>query len=779
MQGDITDYEKTQARLASDYRVLAGAELVRGNATELATVVENPPSLADAIRGRGRPSSWTRPSTAGGLSCRLDALERCRRHRGLPSSSSTPRRSPGDNGCFSRSGAPPGPHQGAEPARGKVLHGSPPLLAASRVHLGPLLDEARGVIREIEARSRDKGVVPQLVLNQHCVAREFRKRCREVAVARTTTSACSAACPPRKSPGLNGKGIFSIAQYSHTFRPRRRKQKAESGGPPAGPPAPGVGHPGGHGLRRERAGPAAGPVHAYLDVEGLPDRGFHYLIGLVVGGDAQAGVRLLGGPAAGRRLRPSGSLPEAVGSLGDLRAVPLRELRVGLPEEDGPYCTAATPNCSRKIEARSVNVLSLIYSRVFFPVHSNDLKSVAYFLGFRWSGGGRLRAPSPSSGGTTGRRPETSRLKQRLLTYNRGLPRPGACRGSRSVPSGPIGPPGGDGTGPRGRRRSRRCKTPRLAASSATPKFALARVRPDHEVRRTSTTSATRCSAAPAPPSRRAIRRKERRTPTGVQGQPRGRVRRVADRLPALRLGPTSARGADIRRLVDRPEAVPRRCQAMGDPVQGHAACRLPCGCLEATLPAANHYRAVPSKYGWGLCSWVAYATIVAAADQRGRRSKPSTTSSASASASAAVSQVCAARRPTTTGATYEVPAGRPAEGAAGPRRRDEGRRSKGPARAATCGRSPAPTSAVYVYAPTREGDTLRETLAGFKGVLVSDFYAAYDAMDCPQQKCLIHLIRDLNDDLLKNPFDEELSSRRPGSRPFSRRWSRRSTATG
>jgi hypothetical protein len=47
------------------------------------------------------------------------------------------------------------------------------------------------------------------------------------------------------------------------------------------------------------------------------------------------------------------------------------------------------------------------------------------------------------------------------------------------------------------------------------------------------------------------------------------------------------------------------------------------------------------------------------------------------------------------------------------------------------------------VYAPTREGDTVRETLAGFKGVLVSDFYAAYDAMDCQQQKCLVHLVRD------------------------------------
>jgi hypothetical protein len=67
------------------------------------------------------------------------------------------------------------------------------------------------------------------------------------------------------------------------------------------------------------------------------------------------------------------------------------------------------------------------------------------------------------------------------------------------------------------------------------------------------------------------------------------------------------------------------------------------------------------------------------------------------------------------------------------------------------------PRTAVYVYSPTREGDIVRDSLAGFKGVLVSDFYAAYDSLDCPQQKCLVHLIRDFNDDLLKHPFDEEL----------------------
>jgi len=62
-----------------------------------------------------------------------------------------------------------------------------------------------------------------------------------------------------------------------------------------------------------------------------------------------------------------------------------------------------------------------------------------------------------------------------------------------------------------------------------------------------------------------------------------------------------------------------------------------------------------------------------------------------------------------------------------------------------------------YVYSETREGDLIQTMLKDFKGVLVSDFYAAYDSIDCPQQKCLIHLIRDLNEDLLKHPYDEEL----------------------
>ena len=61
-----------------------------------------------------------------------------------------------------------------------------------------------------------------------------------------------------------------------------------------------------------------------------------------------------------------------------------------------------------------------------------------------------------------------------------------------------------------------------------------------------------------------------------------------------------------------------------------------------------------------------------------------------------------------------------------------------------------------FLYRPTREGQFLNDLLKDFKGVLISDFYAAYDSLECFQQKCLIHLIRDLNDDLRANPFDEE-----------------------
>ncbi len=64
--------------------------------------------------------------------------------------------------------------------------------------------------------------------------------------------------------------------------------------------------------------------------------------------------------------------------------------------------------------------------------------------------------------------------------------------------------------------------------------------------------------------------------------------------------------------------------------------------------------------------------------------------------------------------------------------------------------------SVYYLFRPTREADFLKDLLNEFNGVLISDFYTGYDALPCPQQKCLVHLIRDLNEDLFKNQLNTE-----------------------
>ena len=63
----------------------------------------------------------------------------------------------------------------------------------------------------------------------------------------------------------------------------------------------------------------------------------------------------------------------------------------------------------------------------------------------------------------------------------------------------------------------------------------------------------------------------------------------------------------------------------------------------------------------------------------------------------------------------------------------------------------------VFRLTETRETSVVRELLEGYPGVLITDFYAGYDALDCRQEKCWVHLVRDLNEDLWKYPYDEEL----------------------
>ncbi|MEZ6090313.1 MAG: transposase, partial [Pirellulaceae bacterium] len=62
----------------------------------------------------------------------------------------------------------------------------------------------------------------------------------------------------------------------------------------------------------------------------------------------------------------------------------------------------------------------------------------------------------------------------------------------------------------------------------------------------------------------------------------------------------------------------------------------------------------------------------------------------------------------------------------------------------------------LFKFSESRQISAVEGLLKQYEGVVVSDFYGGYDCLPCSQQHCLVHLIRDLNDDLWRNPFNQD-----------------------
>lgn len=59
----------------------------------------------------------------------------------------------------------------------------------------------------------------------------------------------------------------------------------------------------------------------------------------------------------------------------------------------------------------------------------------------------------------------------------------------------------------------------------------------------------------------------------------------------------------------------------------------------------------------------------------------------------------------------------------------------------------------------SRASEVVREVLGeDFSGVLVSDFYSAYNFLDAPHQRCWVHLLRDIHELEERHPEDESLA---------------------
>ena len=404
------------------------------------------------------------------------------------------------------------------------------------------------------------------------------------------------------------------------------------------------------------------------------------------------------------------------------------------------------PEVLANIEEHAINVLSLIHSRLYFPVYSNDLKSIASYLGFRWS------AQEASGRQSIAWRYEWEinkdiTLKRTLFSYNED-----DCRALATVVDalkaicGTGGPSQHDIT-------TRIATIEDIRAAQHRRFGKVACVLPGLE-------RIIECSYSDYqrdkvlfrthPAVKRSLQRRKR----GARALPLPINRTVECSLPnacphcgSNRLDKYSGhrktlvdvklfRGG-IKRCVTKYKIRSGRCRD----------CR--------NLVTPSEYHAIPrGRYGFTLRRWAIYCKVALRQPDRSIAELLKELCGIGMS-HGAVSRLrgldAEMYQPTYDALLLNLKSGALIHA-------DESKVTmKGTNQTGFVWVFANPEIAVYVYRPTREADFLSEMLLGFAGVLVSDFYAGYDSVDCVQQKCLIHLARDLNDDLFKNPFDEEL----------------------
>ena len=297
---------------------------------------------------------------------------------------------------------------------GKIIHGDDH--AVLKVKTSGLVSEVRTLI-EKTAALLSGSLPPDLILNRHCAECEFQARCHQKAVEKDDLSLLALMTETERKK-FHSKGIFTVTQLSFTFRPRRRPKRQRDKRERYHHALKALA------IREQKIYVVGSPelkiagTPVYLDVEGLPDRDFYYLIGVRIGkGEAAAQHSLWADTVKDERTiwnRMLGILATVENPVlihyGSYETVFLRRMceRYGEPLQGSKAAGA--------IRA-SVNLLSVTFARVYFPTFSNGLKEIAGFLGFRWSdpAAAGLQSIRWRNEWATGTAPST---KQALITYN-------------------------------------------------------------------------------------------------------------------------------------------------------------------------------------------------------------------------------------------------------------------------------------------------------------------------------------------------------------------------
>ena len=581
---------------------------------------------------------------------------------------------------------------------------------------------------------------PTVVLNKHCPSCPFRESCLEQAQKNDTLSLLDR-MTPKLMRKYHDKGIFTVRQLSHIYKPRRSRKKGK--------------RPVRHSLELQALSIRTGKIHVehlpelprnpiglILDFEGVPDRDFNYLAGvLVCKGSEKEYEPFWADDVAGEEAMWS-ALVDRLESFPD---TPIFHY--------GNYEAKVIATLSKRygkgtgLKDRLVNMATFVYGKVYFPVRSNGLKSLGRNLGATWS--------DPKASGLQSlvwrhhwEMSKSSLFKEFLLQYNQE-----DCEAVRLL-------------------IVRLDQISRDAASDPTIEFANRLKRHATETGKVIHGQFERILKSAHEDS--AWRGIHLREPSPQEGGASKKQEKWKGHQQFRRIVPQASRTVSVEAkqrcprhdlpLVPNPKAPVER--TVVDLVFTKSGCRKTvtkhvgtksrcptCGDRDQYNPpsfrGSQRY-----AFGHGLQSWAIYQRVVlrlpyeiivqvmehlfgiglcttSLVDFVGNLAGYYASTEADILHAILKSHFVHVdeTKINIQGVDHYV-------------------------WVFTDGKH-----VVFRITETREADIVREVLAGYQGVLVSDFYPGYDSMPCRQQKCLVHLIRDINDELWKSPFDNELES--------------------
>jgi len=632
--------------------------------------------------------------------------------------------------------------QGWQPSWAVLIHGR--YCEAKRLRLRRNAEQFGRAMKEIKEMQGTR--TPPLSLNNHCQICEFRQRCHAEATAKDDLSLLRAV-GEKEIRKYGRRGIFTVTQLSCTFRPRKKskqsKQKKQL-------------HQ--HALQalaiREKKVHILGDpelpactTRIYIDIEGEPERGFDYLLGMIVETDGSVEQHSFWADSPAEESRLFLQFLDVVACYDDFRIYCYGSY-------EGAFLRRMIKLLERqeldgRLLSRVVNVLSIIHAHVYFPTYSNGLKDIGRFLGFRWTQTGASGIQSV----VWRRKWEEARsgmFKDMLTTYNLE-----DCAALKRVTEFLYAT------------CSRQCEPQKLSAEGleiarvedishqslrpswgdiafALPDFSFVNERAHFDYQRDKVFLRTSKTLRKRGGQKGAKRWKKGRKVnrevqistwscpfcggTELTRRQNGNLARLSFDLRVTHSG--------IKRWVTRYRTAWHHCA----------------GCGKQFLPA-DYLRL--EEFCHSLQSWAMYEHVAH------RTSIPNIADTIRECFNLpirypqvqAFKQLLAGYYQGTYKRLLEKVVGGPLLHV------DETevhvrRVGKGYVWVFT-----NLEEVVYLYRRSREGDFLHDLLKDFHGVLVSDFCAAYDSLNCPQQKCLIHLIRDFNQDIVGNPWDEELKS--------------------